>query len=103
MKHLRDKVVPRRRGVRVEALSAHTPPGRSEYRFIDGEGNKRTFTSALHTGRSEVTHDPRNPKRTAPSMSPPLPLAVPVTTLKLAVAPDLVAGGVVAAFSPGLP
>ncbi|MEU9678364.1 MULTISPECIES: hypothetical protein [Streptomyces] len=103
VKHLCDKVVLRRRGVTVEALSAPKLHGRSEYRFIDGEGNKRTFKSALNTGRLEVTYDPRNSKRMAASISLSLLLAVPVTVLKLAVALSLVAVGVVAAFSPVIP
>ncbi|MGW4228927.1 hypothetical protein ACWEF9_06495 [Streptomyces sp. NPDC004980] len=101
VKHLCDKVVLRQRGVTVEALSAHKLHGRSEYRFTDGEGNKRTFKSALNTGRLQVTYDPRNPKRMTASTS--LLLAVPVAVLKLAVAFTLVAVGVVAAFSPVIP
>lgn len=79
VKHLRDKVVLRRRGVTVKALSAHKLHGRSEYRFIDGEGHKRTFKSSLNTGRLKVTYDPRNSKRMAASIL--LLLAVPVTVL----------------------
>ncbi|MCX4482724.1 hypothetical protein OG890_01985 [Streptomyces anulatus] len=101
VKHLCDRVVLRRRGVTVEAVSAHKLHGRSEYRFIDGEGSKRTFKSALNTGILEVTYDPRNSKRMAANI--PLLLAVPVTVLKLAVALGLVAVGVVAAFSPVIP
>ncbi|MFI7235303.1 hypothetical protein [Streptomyces cyaneofuscatus] len=101
VKHLCDKVVLRRRGVTVEALSTHQLHGRSEYRFTDGEGNKRTFRSALNAGRLEVTYDPRNPKRIAVSTS--LLLAVPVTVLKLAITLSLVAVGAVAAFSPVIP
>ncbi|MER6021822.1 hypothetical protein [Streptomyces anulatus] len=101
VKYLCDRVVLRRRGVTVEAVSAHKLHGRSEYRFIDGEGSKRTFRSALNTGILEVTYDPGNSKRMAANI--PLLVAVPATVLKLAVAMGLVAVGVVAAFSPVIP